>query len=189
MSARDGHLNDLVAALVDGALDGAARDRALAHIAGCLTCRAEVDAQRQIKDRLGRLAGPEPPAGVVERLRGAIDADGIRPAGAGTWSPPARPGSTAPPTRSGSSRPPGQRGRAGFLVAGSPRRRNRRLAGALSLVALAVGAALAANGAADAAPAVSPPVGRFTVEHAHSTGGFPGADPAAGAVMTVTVSR
>ncbi|MDQ6875161.1 MAG: zf-HC2 domain-containing protein [Actinomycetota bacterium] len=180
MSGRDGHLNDLVAALVDGALDGPARDRALAHIAGCSACRADVDAQRQVKDRLSRLSGPEPPARVVERLQAALAADQGRPPGPGARSQPVRRGADRPPNRSGRIRRPAPESR---------RRRSRRWAGGLSVAALVLGAALVGNGAGNPTPAVSPPVSRYTVEHARSTGGFPGADPAAGAVMTVTVSR
>ncbi len=46
------HLGDIVAALVDGELGVDARDRALSHAAGCSRCKADVDAQRQLKATL-----------------------------------------------------------------------------------------------------------------------------------------
>lgn len=54
-------LGDVVAALVDGELDHAARERAQRHLANCDTCRAEVDAQRRLKARLTGLRA-DPPA-------------------------------------------------------------------------------------------------------------------------------
>ncbi|HEV7754439.1 MAG TPA: zf-HC2 domain-containing protein [Mycobacteriales bacterium] len=65
---RDPHLGGLVAAVADGALDHAARERALAHLARCDDCRAEVEAQRRLKARLARLAGPEVPPSLADRL-------------------------------------------------------------------------------------------------------------------------
>jgi len=63
-----GHLGDLAAALVDGELGHDARDRALAHLAGCLECRAEVESQRRLKARLARLVDPVPPAELAARI-------------------------------------------------------------------------------------------------------------------------
>jgi hypothetical protein len=71
---KDPHLGGLVAAVVDGALDHAARERALGHLARCDECRAEVEAQRRLKARLARLAGPDVPAGLADRLRHLPDA-------------------------------------------------------------------------------------------------------------------
>ncbi|MCY7364907.1 MAG: zf-HC2 domain-containing protein, partial [Frankiaceae bacterium] len=45
-------LGEQVAALVDGELDHAARERAQRHLAHCVTCRAEADAHRRLKVRL-----------------------------------------------------------------------------------------------------------------------------------------
>jgi hypothetical protein len=67
-SRRDPCLGETAAALVDGALDHDARDRALAHLARCATCRAEVDAQRRLKARLSTLGGPSCPTGLANRL-------------------------------------------------------------------------------------------------------------------------
>ena len=75
-SRRDPHLGELAAALVDGALDHGARDRALAHLARCDGCRAEVEGQRRVKSQLAGLAefgGPLVPPGLAERLRSLPD--------------------------------------------------------------------------------------------------------------------
>jgi len=72
-SRRDPHLGELASALVDGALDHSARDRALAHVMRCDGCRTEVDAQRQLKAQLARLAPPPLSADFAERLRALPD--------------------------------------------------------------------------------------------------------------------
>jgi len=68
-SRRDPHLGELAAALVDGALDHGARDRALSHVTRCDECRNEVDLHRRLKATLAALAPPQPPAGLAERLQ------------------------------------------------------------------------------------------------------------------------
>ncbi len=55
-------LGDLVAALVDGELDHAGRERAQRHVAHCATCRAELEAQRRLKARMSALASEAPAA-------------------------------------------------------------------------------------------------------------------------------
>jgi hypothetical protein len=67
-SRRDPHLGELAAALVDGALDHNARDRALAHVMRCDGCRAEVDAQRRLKAMLTGFGTPSVPDTLTERL-------------------------------------------------------------------------------------------------------------------------
>src|SRR5674536_74046 len=83
------HLGDLAAAVVDGELGHDARDRALAHLAGCLPCRADVDAQRQIKARLGAMERSDVPSTLAARLAAVP--------GAALPSPPAVPVRTAAP--------------------------------------------------------------------------------------------
>jgi hypothetical protein len=72
-SRRDPHLGELAAALVDGALDHAARDRALSHLTLCDDCRAEVDAQRRMKAQLAAMDGPGLPPGLAARLSSLPD--------------------------------------------------------------------------------------------------------------------
>ncbi|PZS33146.1 MAG: hypothetical protein DLM59_06905 [Pseudonocardiales bacterium] len=195
MSSRDGHLGDLAAGLVDGALSSSTRDQALAHVAGCARCRSALDDQRRVKDRLQRFAEPDLPPGLAQRLRdigtaaGAPDSrvvvpsgrPALRAAGVAAVLPPRRvirtrrpatkPGPDTPPTRSGG-------------------RRTRRLAGGVTALAMGVAVVVVTLGPTrDRGPAVTPAVFRYTVEHTQTTGGFPGADPAAGAVMSVSADR
>ncbi len=51
-----GHLGDLLSALVDGELSGAELDRANAHVAACGACRVEAHALRRLKHELRALA-------------------------------------------------------------------------------------------------------------------------------------
>jgi hypothetical protein len=86
-SRRDPHLGELVAALVDGALDHNARDRALAHVLRCDGCRLEVETQRRLKSQLQELAPPPISAGLADRLRSIPDRV---PTPSMTGLPPAR---------------------------------------------------------------------------------------------------
>ena len=82
-------LGDVVAALVDGELDHAARERAQRHLAHCDTCRAEVDVQRRLKARLsGAHHDPAPSDALTSRLLGLRPWDDVSPC---TPAPPARP--------------------------------------------------------------------------------------------------
>ena len=84
-------LGDVVAALVDGELDHAARERAQRHLAHCTPCRTEVEVQRRLKARLtGASAGePGPSEALTARLLGlrpapadpaaGVDPDAVAP--------------------------------------------------------------------------------------------------------------
>ncbi|MFC0599682.1 zf-HC2 domain-containing protein [Streptomyces palmae] len=67
-SPAEQHLGDRLAALVDGELGHDARERVLAHLATCPRCKAEADAQRQLKDAFARTAPPAPSASLLARL-------------------------------------------------------------------------------------------------------------------------
>ncbi|MEJ7741369.1 MAG: sigma-E factor regulatory protein RseB domain-containing protein [Nocardioidaceae bacterium] len=54
------HLHQRVSALVDGELQGRARDRALAHARSCAPCRDDIAATLALKQRLGGLPPAEP---------------------------------------------------------------------------------------------------------------------------------
>ncbi|MFE9772793.1 anti-sigma factor family protein [Streptomyces sp. NPDC005931] len=87
------HLGDRLSALVDGELGHDARERVLAHVATCAKCKAEVDAQRRLKNVFAEAAPPPPSESLLARLQGL-------PAGGdlGGGSPPAGgglPGGTA----------------------------------------------------------------------------------------------
>jgi hypothetical protein len=62
------HLGDLLVALVDGTLDHDHRDRALGHVAGCDSCRSELEAQRRVKVTLAEMRQPEVPFSLLARL-------------------------------------------------------------------------------------------------------------------------
>ncbi|OIJ64845.1 anti-sigma factor family protein [Streptomyces mangrovisoli] len=77
------HLGDRLSALVDGELGHDARDRVLAHVATCAKCKAEVDAQRRLKNVFAEVAPPSPSESFLARLQGlpAGGPDGGPPAG------------------------------------------------------------------------------------------------------------
>ncbi|MFI8087323.1 anti-sigma factor family protein [Streptomyces sp. NPDC086080] len=64
------HLGDRLSALVDGELGHDARERVLAHVATCAKCKAEVDAQRRLKNVFAEVAPPPPSESFLARLQG-----------------------------------------------------------------------------------------------------------------------
>ncbi|MEV8597152.1 zf-HC2 domain-containing protein [Streptomyces sp. NPDC052012] len=64
------HLGDRLSALVDGELGHDARERVLAHVATCAKCKAEVDAQRRLKNVFAQAAPPPPSESLLARLQG-----------------------------------------------------------------------------------------------------------------------
>ncbi|MGI5437608.1 anti-sigma factor family protein [Streptomyces shenzhenensis] len=64
------HLGDRLSALVDGELGHDARERVLAHLATCARCKAEADAQRQLKNVFAESAPPPPSESFLARLQG-----------------------------------------------------------------------------------------------------------------------
>ena len=82
------HLGDQVSALVDGQLGGAARDRALAHVAGCARCAGEVSSAREARESLrsSRLCELRPDPEFMSRLL-ALSAGGGSDAQAGPCRP------------------------------------------------------------------------------------------------------
>jgi anti-sigma factor RsiW len=163
------HLGDRLSALVDGELDGAERDRAHAHLAGCERCRTEAAELRALKRKLRELmTGAPAEAAMTSRL--------IAMTGPGGPLPPRRrllrvvPGRrpTADPARSGSA----------SSGPGAPRlARHRRylVLGAVSLVVGLGAAAFTVGGGGDASPGprITPPVEMYSVEHAITTGEVP----------------
>lgn len=63
-----GHLGERLTALIDGELGNAERDRALSHLAACDSCRAEADALRRLKRRIGALTDPRPSGDLMTAL-------------------------------------------------------------------------------------------------------------------------
>jgi hypothetical protein len=69
---------------VDGELGHDARERVLAHVATCPKCKAEVDAQRRLKNVFAEVAPPPPSESFLARLQGLPaggDLDGGTPFG------------------------------------------------------------------------------------------------------------
>jgi anti-sigma factor RsiW len=169
------HLGDRLSALVDGELDGAERDRAYAHLAGCDRCRAEAAELRALKQQLRTLMrGAPAEAAMTSRL--------IAMTGPGGPQPPRRRmlrGASGPRPRQ-PLRPTGR----GTLGPGMPRpRRARRrrylVIGAMSLVVGLGTAAFTAGGGGEGAPGpkITPQVELYGVEHAINTGGLPFTGP------------
>ncbi|MGW0498245.1 anti-sigma factor family protein [Streptomyces sp. NPDC003007] len=81
------HLGDRLSALVDGELGHDARERVLAHVATCPKCKAEVDAQRRLKNVFAEAAPPPPSESFLARLQGLPAGGGpdgdLMPPGAG----------------------------------------------------------------------------------------------------------
>ncbi len=71
-----GHLGDLLSALVDGELSGTELDRANAHVAACGACRVEAQALRRLKHQLRALAEVSDCDDFTRRLLAMSDADG-----------------------------------------------------------------------------------------------------------------
>ncbi|MDT0307697.1 zf-HC2 domain-containing protein [Streptomyces sp. DSM 44917] len=167
----DHHLGESLAALVDGELSHDSRDRVLAHLATCPSCKAEADAQRELKSAFAASPLPAPPDGLLARLQ-SLPAEGRAepsareprdPRGDRGGDPPARETPRASPglqlvlggrRREALLGPPPLTGGRGFRIhePGALRaHRGHRLAfaaaGAVSLAAFAIGGAVSGAGA------------------------------------------
>ncbi|MGN9756522.1 anti-sigma factor family protein [Streptomyces sp. SD31] len=93
------HLGDRLSALVDGELGHETRERVLAHLATCARCKAEVDAQRRLKNVFAEAAPPPPSESFLARLQGLpgggdLDGGGSPLGGGGFGGLSGRPGAT-----------------------------------------------------------------------------------------------
>ncbi|GAA4070320.1 anti-sigma factor [Streptomyces shaanxiensis] len=93
------HLGDRLSALVDGELGHDTRERVLAHLATCARCKAEVDAQRRLKNVFAEAAPPPPSESFLARLQGLpgggdLDGGGSPLGGGGFGGLSGRPGPT-----------------------------------------------------------------------------------------------
>ena len=164
------HLGDRLSALVDGELDGAERDRAYAHLAGCEPCRIEAAELRALKRKLSTLLPRAPAeAAMTRRLIAMTGPGGPLPSRRRLLrlAPAARP--TRRETRR-ETRRPGSRG---------PVRRRYLVVGTMSLVVALSTAAFTAGGGGSATPGprITPPVEMYSVEHAITTGEVPFTGP------------
>ncbi|MFJ6390460.1 zf-HC2 domain-containing protein [Streptomyces sp. NPDC091972] len=99
-SLAEQHLGDRLAALVDGELGHATRERVLAHLATCPKCKAEADAQRRLKNVFAEAAPPPPSESFLARLQGLPggdpeDGDSSPFGGGGFGAPSGRPAAGA----------------------------------------------------------------------------------------------
>lgn len=143
------HLGERLTALVDGRLDTAEHDRAMAHVRHCAECRTQVEHQQWVRHRLQGLPRAEPSAALLMALK---DID----AGAGQVAVADDPAAHW--------RLPSRR-HAGLAVAG------------VGTVAAGVIGLAYVVGAAPAADPVRPPVEQFSSEFA-GAGDPPFSDPA-----------
>lgn len=167
------HLGDLTAAFVDGQLDDAGRERALAHLTGCAACRDEVEAQRRLKSRLTGLRDPQVPGDLSARLLDLPVRRADRLGPVGFRGPLGGPGRRRPRSRFDIRRPAGR---------GEHHRVRTAMAGAASIVLGSLVIALAIGSPSNNAPTIRPPVDRYLYEHAATTDEVPLVDPGVAAV-------
>lgn len=155
-------LGEKAAALVDGELDHAARERAQRHLGQCAECRAEVEAQRRLKASLASLASaaPVPPPDLSARLL-ALPVPGTDRASRGPLRP-AGPVTLRSPSGPRAGRPAG-------------RRRGLRRRTAVGSAVAALGVVAIALGSPPRTPttAVDPATDSFVVQHVDTTSEFP----------------
>ncbi len=197
------HLDDRLAAYVDGELGHEAREKVLAHLADCAECREEAEEQRQVKQLLGRVQQPGPSDDLMARLLAMGDpARDQPPPAAGdrfTFPTAGRPnGATRSRTRATgprSGRPGNMPERVRPPV--SRRRLTFAAAGAFSMMAVALSSAFVPGSTSDGnegRPA-GPAVERYLVEQAATTTPLPGVAPRrptlvlAGTPLMVTAER
>jgi anti-sigma factor RsiW len=165
---------------VDGELDHDSRDRVLSHLVGCDSCRAKVEAERQLRTRLGALScyTPEPSTDLTQRLLGvpsySLEArEEVRPVLTPAVSlSPQR--SVFPAARTGGSRPAARTTRRRTAVLGA--------AGSAAAVASLLGTAFVIGDPPrqEQPPLLQPPVSSFSADHAGTTTSAPFvADPVA----------
>ena len=143
------HLGDLLSALVDGELSGTELDRASAHLAGCGSCRAELNSLRRLKHELRGLAGACDAEAITRRLL--------------AMSGPRDPAEAAAelPSRY-TEREPGERHRGRYVLWST-----------VSVVVVGIGTAAFGLGGSGgpAEPQVTPQVEVFDLQHAITSGG------------------
>lgn len=180
------HLGERISELVDGQMSPEAAERANAHLASCSACREAAEVERLTKHRLRALPDVAPtPAFLSTLMQIGGPAGPLAPRAAHV---PGSPRPTTVPVGYGptGSRRPGGSGPAAWRPAGSASasRRNRRrgprriaaaVVGALSVVGVGVVGLVVATSPV-AAPAVTPAIDAFVVEHATTTGSLPFAD-------------
>ena len=178
-----GHLGDLLSALVDGELSGAELDRANAHVAACGACRVEAHALRRLKHQLRALAEVTDSDDITRRL--------LAMKGTGGQAGREGPASPVPVRQLGRNRARrrrlavGRRALADPYAAQPSRRVVRRRRGryvlwsTVSLVVVGIGAAFGLGGGSPSpGPRITPQLEVFDIQHAITSGDVPFDDPA-----------
>jgi anti-sigma factor RsiW len=178
-----GHLGDLLSALVDGELSGADLDRANAHVAACGACRVEAHALRRLKHQLRALAEVTDSDDITSRL--------LAMKGTGGQAGREGPASPVPVRQLGRNRARrrrlavGRRALADPYAAQPSRRVVRRRRGryvlwsTVSLVVVGIGAAFGLGGGSPSpGPRITPQLEVFDIQHAITSGDVPFDDPA-----------
>ena len=107
---RPAHLGPRISALVDGELGHQERDRALAHVANCPSCRAALEEERRVKDRLASAHTPPASPALTARLLGLAEpGDPMPPRERRMPLAPVVPTLPAPGRGRGETRRPGDR--------------------------------------------------------------------------------
>ena len=180
------HLGARISALVDGELGHEARDRALAHVAHCPTCRDQLDAERAVKAALAAAPAPVPSEGVLASLQALALPGGPLPPRARTMPqgpvvPVLPPPGRAPRGARGDSRGPASYGTGRPPVARRTAHRARYAAvGALSVAGLVLGTAFVAGGSAQGGGVIVPPAAELSVQHTATMTGVTFGDPGLG---------
>jgi hypothetical protein len=160
------HLGRHLSALIDGELNGAERDRVHAHLARCMTCRAEAKELRELKRRMTALRDVPADDALTRRL--------VAIAEPGDPVPPRRRARRGRAPAHPAFRTSGPAARPGGVRYG--RRRGRYVAfGVASCVVVGLGVTAFTVGGGQAAPGprITPPVQMYSVEHAITTGQVP----------------
>jgi hypothetical protein len=156
------HLGHRLSALIDGELSPGQRDRVLAHLAGCESCRVEAASLRLLKQRMHALGEATANSSLHERLL-ALAALSCPPTRRRWWHARRRPVPRRP-----ASYPPAARAR--WPV------RSLTVAGLMLLGAGVPTAAFLAGGSQqEPGPSVTPAVDLFGVQHAINAGQVPAA--------------
>jgi anti-sigma factor RsiW len=179
-----GHLGDLLSALVDGELSGAELDRANAHVASCGACRVEAHALRRLKHQLRALAEVSDCDDFTRRLLAMSGTDGQPGEEVKAATVPARQLGRAQDRRRRVAA--GRRAMADPYSAQPSRRLVRRRRGrymlwsTVSVVVVGLGTAAFGMGgnSGSTGPQITPQLEVFDAQHAITSGDVPFEDPA-----------
>jgi anti-sigma factor RsiW len=179
-----GHLGDLLSALVDGELSGAELDRANAHVASCGACRVEAHALRRLKHQLRALGEVSDCDDFTRRLLAMSGTDGQPGEEVKAATVPARQLGRAQDRRRRVAA--GRRAMADPYSAQPSRRLVRRRRGrymlwsTVSVVVVGLGTAAFGMGgnSGSTGPQITPQLEVFDAQHAITSGDVPFEDPA-----------